>query len=54
MSGELGFTAGTYEASYNAPDGKPVIEKGKYLCNWKLQKDGTWKSTHDMWNTDAR
>ena len=53
-SGELGYTTGTYEASYKGPDGKPVAEKGKYLCTWKLQGDGTWKAIHDMWNTDAR
>ncbi len=53
-SGELGYTSGTYEASYKGPDGKPVAEKGKYLCTWKLQGDGTWKAIHDMWNTDAR
>jgi ketosteroid isomerase-like protein len=53
-SGEMGFTAGTYEDSFTGPDGKVVKEKGKYLCNWKKQKDGTWKATHDMWNTDAK
>ena len=53
-SGELGFTAGTYDASYNGPDGNKVDERGKYLCTWKLQKDGSWKAIHDMWNTDAR
>ena len=53
-SGELGFTSGTYEASYKGPDGKQVKEIGKYLCTWKLGKDGTWKAIHDMWNTDAR
>lgn len=53
-SGDLGYTTGTYEASYKGPDGKPVAEKGKYLCTWKLQGDGTWKAIHDMWNTDAR
>lgn len=52
-SGELGFTSGAYEATYNGPDGKPVVEKGKYLCTWRKQKDGSWKATHDMWNTDA-
>lgn len=53
-SGELGYTSGNYEASYKGSDGKPVAEKGKYLCTWKLQEDGTWKAIHDMWNTDAR
>jgi ketosteroid isomerase-like protein len=53
-SGDLGYTAGTYEASWKGPDGNPVVEKGKYLCNWKLMPDGSWKAIHDMWNTDAR
>lgn len=53
-SGELGYTAGTYEDSYTGPDGKVVNEKGKYLCTWKKQKDGTWKAIHDMWNSDAK
>jgi ketosteroid isomerase-like protein len=53
-SGELGFTSGPYQASYKGPDGAMVTEKGKYLCTWKKQKDGTWKATHDMWNTDAK
>ena len=53
-SGDIGFTAGTYEISSKGPDGKPTLEKGKYLCVWKLQKDGSWKATHDMWNSDAK
>ena len=53
-SGDLGYTAGTYEASYKAPDGKQVTEKGKYVCTWRKQKDGTWKAIHDIWNADAK
>jgi ketosteroid isomerase-like protein len=53
-SGELGFTAGTYENSYRGPGGKMVTEKGKYLCTWAKQPDGTWKATHDMWNSDSK
>ena len=53
-SGDLGFTAGTYEDSFRGPDGKMVAEKGKYLCTWAKQADGTWKATHDMWNTDSK
>lgn len=53
-SGDLGFTSGPYKSSWTGEDGKKVEEKGKYLCNWKLQKDGTWKAVHDMWNTDAK
>ena len=53
-SGDLGFTAGTYEDSFRGPDGKLVREKGKYVCTWKKQKDGTWKAIHDIWNTDSK
>lgn len=54
VNGDLGFTAGTYEDSSKGPDGKQVSAKGKYLCVWKKQKDGTWKAVHDMWNGDAK
>ncbi len=53
-SGELGFTAGTYEDSYRGPDGAMVLEKGKYLCVWAKQSDGSWKAVHDMWNLDPK
>jgi ketosteroid isomerase-like protein len=53
-SGDLGYTTGTYEFSAKSPDGKPFTEKGKYACVWKKQKDGSWKSIHDMWNSDAK
>jgi ketosteroid isomerase-like protein len=53
-SGDLGFTAGAYEDSYRGTDGKVVTEKGKFLCTWKKQKDGTWKAIHDMWNSDSK
>jgi ketosteroid isomerase-like protein len=53
-SGDLGFTSGAYEASFKGADGKTVSEKGKYLCTWKKQKDGSWRAIHDMWNADAK
>lgn len=53
-NGDLGFTAGTYEDSFKGPDGKMVHEKGKYVCTWAKQKDGSWKAVHDIWNSDAK
>ena len=52
-SGDLGHTTGTYELSMKV-DGKPVSEKGKYVCIWKKQKDGSWKVIHDIWNSDSK
>jgi uncharacterized protein (TIGR02246 family) len=54
VNGDLGYTTGTYEDSFKGPDGKMVNEKGKYVCVWKRQKDGTWKAIHDMWNSDSK
>jgi uncharacterized protein (TIGR02246 family) len=54
MTGELGYTTGTYEDSFKGPDGKIVNETGKYVCVWKQQKDGSWKAIHDIWNADSR
>ena len=46
-SGDIGFTAGTYEDSFKGPDGKRVTEKGKYLCTWRKEKNGKWKAMAD-------
>ena len=54
QSGDLGFTAGTYEESFRRADGTRVTQKGKYLCVWKRQADGTWKAFRDIWNTDSQ
>jgi ketosteroid isomerase-like protein len=54
VSGDLGYTTGTYKDSFKGPDGKMVEEVGKYVCVWKKQKDGSWKAIHDMWNADSR
>jgi ketosteroid isomerase-like protein len=52
--GILGYTSGTYHDSFKGKDGKVVSEKGKYLCVWKKQTDGSWRAIHDMWNTDSK
>ena len=54
VAGELGYTSGTYEDSFKGPDGKTVHEKGKYVCVWRKQKDGSWKAIHDIWNPDSK
>ena len=53
-SGDIGFTAGTYQESYRGAEGNPVTMTGKYLCVWAKQADGNWKATNDMWNADSR
>lgn len=51
--GDLGFTSGPYQATLTGPGGAKILERGKFLCVWRRQSDGTWKAAHDMWNADA-
>jgi ketosteroid isomerase-like protein len=50
-SGDLGYSIGTDEMTFNGPDGQPVVEKGKYMTIWKKQADGSWKVAVDMFNS---
>lgn len=52
VSGDLGYSIGTYELSMNDPQGNPVVDKGKYATVWKKQADGKWKVAVDMFNSD--
>jgi ketosteroid isomerase-like protein len=49
-SGEVGYTAGTYEMNTTA---MPAPEKGKYVTIWKKQADGSWKVIEDIFNADT-
>lgn len=49
-SGDLGYTWGNYEISWQGEDGKTEMLYGKYLNVWKKQLDGTWKAIVDIGN----
>ena len=49
-SGEFGYTSGTAEVSFPAPDGTVVTRKGNYLCTWRKQADGSWKCPMEISN----
>ena len=53
ISGDLGWTSGTYEFRSKDKDGKVTIEHGKYTSIWKKQPDGNWKIVLDMGNATA-
>ena len=50
VSGDLGYTYGTYEFRSKGKDGRPIVEYGKYTSIWKKQPDGKWKVVLDMGN----
>lgn len=51
-SGDLAYSSGTYEMSFNDPSGKPVADRGKYATVWRKQADGSWKVVLDVFNSD--
>ena len=51
-SGDIGYSFGTYEMSFNDPKGNPTTDHGKYVEIWKKQADGSWKCAVDTFNTD--
>lgn len=52
-SGDLAWEWGTYEMTVTDPKTKKTsTEKGKYVCVWKKQGDGSWKVVGDIFNAD--
>ncbi len=51
-SGDLAYTRGAYEMSFNDEKGQPVNDHGKYLEVWRKQADGSWKCAVDMFSSD--
>ncbi len=51
-SGEIGFVIGIYESQINDANGNPIEDKGKYIEIWRKQKDGKWKCTADIFNSN--
>jgi len=51
--GDLAYEVGTYSYTVIPPGmSAPVTEYGKGITVWGKQTDGTWKVTHDTWNSD--
>ena len=51
-SGDMGYTSGAYQMTFNDSSGRQVTDKGKYVTVWKKQADGSWKVLLDVFNTD--
>lgn len=51
-SGELAYSVGTWELTFNDPSGKPTTDRGKYATVWRKQADGNWKVVLDIFNSD--
>ncbi len=51
-SGDLGYSHGAYQLTFNDPKGKPITDHGKYATVWRKQADGSWKVVLDIFNSD--
>lgn len=51
-SGDLAVETGSFILSAYDKQGKPFAMKGKYVCVWKHQKDGSWKAYQEIWNAN--
>lgn len=52
VSGDLGYTTGTYQMTTNNAAGAPIIDNGKYITVWK-RIDGRWKAVADTFTSDS-
>ncbi|MBI1344571.1 MAG: DUF4440 domain-containing protein [Terrimonas sp.] len=52
-NGDLGYEVGRFQMSTKDSSGKVMTERGKYIELLKRDKDGKWRSTHGIWNTDT-
>jgi len=53
QDGTMGVTRGTYATSMKAPDGAPIVERGKWVSVWRRVSGGPWRITVDIFNTDS-
>ena len=49
-SGDLGYEVGAFTLTANGPDGKPVVDRGRFVELLRRGPDGRWYSTLGMWN----
>lgn len=53
-SGSLGYETGSFVLTVNGPDGEPMVDRGRYVELLRRESDGTWRSTHGIWNTSPK
>jgi ketosteroid isomerase-like protein len=51
-TGDLAFAHGTYSYTATLPDGSAITEQGTYVNIFRLQADGSWRYTHNIWHSN--
>ena len=52
-SGDLGYTAGSYNARMEVKAGGVEDEPGKWVSVWRRDASGQWRIVMDIYNTDV-
>lgn len=52
-SGDLGYEIGSFSLTAKGPDGRPIIDSGRFVELLRRGADGRWYSTMGMWNAPA-
>lgn len=53
VSGDYAIETGTYQMTLHPKKDQTVNAVGKYLTIWKKQADGSYKISHDIFNSDS-
>jgi ketosteroid isomerase-like protein/Tol biopolymer transport system component len=54
VDGDMGFTRGNYTLTITPKaGGEPILVDGKYLTLCRRQADGSWKISHDCYNSNV-
>jgi ketosteroid isomerase-like protein len=52
-SGDLAYSYGPEEITWNDAEGNPVTDRQKWVAVWKKQPDGSWKCAVLIFNSDG-
>ena len=53
-AGPLGYETGSFVLTVTGPDGESMVDRGRYVELLRRELDGTWRSTHGIWNASPR
>jgi ketosteroid isomerase-like protein len=54
ISGNIGYTVGSYVRLWKNAEGKPLKGTGTYTTIWKKQPDGSWKAVLDTGEANGK
>jgi ketosteroid isomerase-like protein len=51
-AGDLAYSRGRYTMTLSPPGAAAIHDQGKFLVVYRRQADGSWKVSHDIFNSD--